>query len=68
MAEQNLANHAKFFPLFHFFVLPVLLVNLGIQVYWLKEAKERWRVTVWRRSMPTLRRASTLPIFGMRDF
>jgi hypothetical protein len=37
MAEQNLANHTKFFPLFHFFVLPVLLVNLGIQVYWLKE-------------------------------
>ncbi len=33
MAEQNLANHTKFFPLFHFFVLPVLLVNLGIQVY-----------------------------------
>ena len=37
MPEQNLANHTKFFPLFHFFVLPVLLVNLGIQVYWLKE-------------------------------
>ena len=37
MAEQNLANHTKFFPLFHFFVLPVLLVNLGIQIYWLKE-------------------------------
>jgi hypothetical protein len=37
MAEQNLANHTKFFPLFHFFVLPVLLVNLGIQVYRLYE-------------------------------
>jgi len=37
MAEQNFANHTKFFPLFHFFVLPVLLVNLGIQVYRLKE-------------------------------
>jgi hypothetical protein len=37
MAEQNFANHTKFFPLFHFFVLPVLLVNLGIQIYWLKE-------------------------------
>ena len=37
MAEQNFANHTKFFPLFHFFVLPVLLVNLGVQVYWLKE-------------------------------
>ncbi len=37
MAEQNFANHTKFFPPFHFFVLPVLLVNLGIQVYRLKE-------------------------------
>jgi hypothetical protein len=37
VAEQNFANHTKFFPLFHFFVLPVLLVNLGIQVYRLKE-------------------------------
>jgi hypothetical protein len=37
MAEQNFANHTKLFPLFHFFVLPVLLVNLGIQIYWLKE-------------------------------
>jgi uncharacterized protein DUF6526 len=37
MAEQNFANHTKFFPLFHFFVLPVLLVNLGIQIYWLIE-------------------------------
>ncbi len=37
MAEQNFANHTKFFPPFHFFVLPVLLVNLGVQLYWLKE-------------------------------
>ena len=37
MAEQNFANHTKLFPLFHFFVLPVLLVNLGVQIYWLKE-------------------------------
>ena len=36
MAEQNFANHTKLFPPFHFFVLPVLLVNLGVQIYWLK--------------------------------
>jgi uncharacterized protein DUF6526 len=35
MAEQTFANHAKYFPLFHFFVMPVLLVNLGRSVYWL---------------------------------
>src|SRR5690242_16314902 len=25
---QNYSNHRKFFPLFHFFVLPVLLINV----------------------------------------
>ena len=34
MAEQNLKNHARFVPLYHFFVLPVLLINFGIQLYW----------------------------------
>jgi uncharacterized membrane protein YciS (DUF1049 family) len=28
MAEQNFSNHTKFFPLFHFFVLPLMFVNL----------------------------------------
>ena len=27
MSEQNLANHAKYVPAFHFFVLPVFAVN-----------------------------------------
>jgi uncharacterized membrane protein YciS (DUF1049 family) len=35
MAEQNqnLSNHARVFPPFHFFVMPVLLVNLGWSIY-----------------------------------
>jgi Family of unknown function (DUF6526) len=37
MAEQNFANHGRFVPMFHFFVLPVLILNFGIQVYfWIK--------------------------------
>jgi hypothetical protein len=36
MAEQNFGNHTKVFPPFHFFVLPVLFINLGVQIYWLK--------------------------------
>ena len=32
-AEQNLSNHTRLFPPFHFFVIPVLLINLGFQVY-----------------------------------
>ena len=35
MTEQNFSNHTKFFPPFHFFVIPVLLVNLGVQVHWM---------------------------------
>jgi hypothetical protein len=36
MAEQNLGNHTKVFPPFHFFVLPILLINLGVKLYWMK--------------------------------
>lgn len=34
--QQNLANHAKVFPPFHFFVLPVLLVNVIYRLYLLR--------------------------------
>jgi Family of unknown function (DUF6526) len=33
MAEQNLANHGKFFPPFHFFVLPVMAINFIWSIY-----------------------------------
>jgi len=32
-AEQNLSNHTRVFPPFHFFVLPMLLVNLVSHIY-----------------------------------
>ena len=38
MAEQNFANHMRFYPLFHFFVLPVMGINLVWTIYRL------WRV------------------------
>lgn len=34
MAEQSFESHAKWVPAFHFFVLPVLLINIGFQIYW----------------------------------
>ena len=40
MTEQNFANHAKTVPAFHFFVLPVLLLNVGWSLY-------RWKVSLW---------------------
>ena len=33
MSEQNLKNHGRFVPLYHFFVLPVLIGNFGTRVY-----------------------------------
>jgi hypothetical protein len=33
MAEQNFGNHGKFIPAFHFFVLPMLIVNFGSSIY-----------------------------------
>ena len=38
MAEQNFANHGKFFPPFHFFVVPVMAINFIWSTY-------RWTVT-----------------------
>jgi Family of unknown function (DUF6526) len=38
MVEQNYANHVRWVPLFHFFVLPVLLINFGWSIY-------RWKVS-----------------------
>ncbi len=38
--QQNFANHTKFVPAFHFFVLPVLLVNLV-------QAVLQWRRELW---------------------
>ncbi len=40
MSEQNFSNHTKFVPAFHFFVLPVLLLNLGSAVV-------RWKASLW---------------------
>jgi hypothetical protein len=37
MAEQSFANHGKFVPAFHFFGIPVFLLNLGGAIYhWVK--------------------------------
>jgi uncharacterized membrane protein YciS (DUF1049 family) len=33
MAEQSFANHGKYFPAFHFFVIPVLAANLVRVLY-----------------------------------
>jgi hypothetical protein len=32
-AEQNLKNHTRFYPPFHFFILPLLLLNAIFAIY-----------------------------------
>lgn len=37
MIEQKLKNHGRYVPFYHFFTLPVLIVNFGARVYfWVK--------------------------------
>lgn len=38
MAEQNLANHVRWVPGFHYFVMPVMALNFGWSFYRLKAA------------------------------
>jgi len=51
MAEtpQTYKNHARFFPLFHFFVAPILLINFvnaGRHLYLAPSASTAWAVVV----------------------
>ncbi len=47
MPEQNFSNHTKFFPLFHFFTMPVFLLNFAWSVYMWKHAGFPVRGLVW---------------------
>ena len=33
MSEQNFKNHVRFVPLYHFFALPMLIINVGWSIY-----------------------------------
>ncbi len=33
MSEQNLKNHVRFVPLYHFFALPMLILHFGWSIY-----------------------------------
>ena len=43
-AVQNYKKHARWLPLFHFFVMPVLLVNVILNVWGLIQAPGPWSV------------------------
>jgi hypothetical protein len=45
---QNLKNHARFDPPFHFFILPVLLLNLIFSIYvTIHHWPEHWALFLW---------------------
>jgi len=48
-APQTLKNHARFFPLFHFFVAPVLLANVFVaarRLYWAQDRHYAWELLI----------------------
>jgi hypothetical protein len=47
MSEQNFANHTKTVPAFHFFVLPVLFLNVVWSIYRWKTLLFSWDGAVW---------------------
>jgi hypothetical protein len=45
MAEQNYANHVKWVPAFHFFLLPMLVVNVVRSlIWWYREGFGAWQI------------------------
>jgi hypothetical protein len=47
---QNYSNHTRWFPLFHFVVLPLLLLNLIehlVRIYLAAGSSERWQQGFW---------------------
>jgi hypothetical protein len=45
---QNLKNHARWYPLFHFFVLPMLLLNFIFSIYaTIHHWPEHWALHLW---------------------
>ena len=45
---QNLKNHARFNPPFHFFVLPMLLLNFIFSIYvTIRHWPEHWALHLW---------------------
>ena len=42
MSEQNYANHRRYYPLFHFFTIPILAINLLMQLFVLYRIRNGW--------------------------
>jgi len=48
MADQNFKNHTRFYPLFHFILMPILLVNLILSIiYTVKHHAQHVHLAPW---------------------
>jgi hypothetical protein len=46
--QQNLKNHGRFDPPFHFFILPMLLLNLIFSIYvTIRHWPDHWALHLW---------------------
>ncbi len=47
-APQNFKNHARFQPLFHFVILPLLLLNIIFSIYYtIRHWPAHWALDIW---------------------
>jgi hypothetical protein len=60
---QSFANHARFDPLFHVFIVPILLLNLAFAIY--QVARHRDFASVW---FLILSLAVVVPVLRLRQY
>lgn len=45
---QSFANHRRFFPLYHYFALPILCLNIVMTVVYAYRHPGTWRWNIWQ--------------------
>lgn len=47
-SAQSYKNHTRWDPIFHYVIMPVLLLNFAVSVYWLRHhASEHLHIGIW---------------------
>jgi hypothetical protein len=69
MAEQSYKNHTRFFPPFHFFVIPVLLINVlnEMRHVYLDPTRHNWWQLVVALALITLALSARIMALTVQD-